>query len=177
MSGRSIENGILALCKPHLCLLQRSTNLLCSYVLHLGIMSYHARLLPLLLPRTLPSPIENMVSSIPPLFPHHLSLPPCHLSPHLIHATPHTCARPVHLLLVFRCLTQKTNIPIALINQSSAFTRSTQTAFFILCTPASPSALSLIYILPNSPKREIHRMKRIVSATQAKGMRLKKGIR
>jgi hypothetical protein len=68
-------------------------------------------------------------------------------------------------------------MPTALINQSSAFTRSTHTAFFILCTPASPSARSLIYILPNKPKSEIQRMKRIVSATQAKGMRLKKGIR
>jgi hypothetical protein len=44
-------------------------------------------------------------------------------------------------------------MPIALINQSSAFTRSTQTAFFILCTPASPSARSWIYILPNKPKQ------------------------
>lgn len=88
-----------------------------------------------------------------------------------------TCARPVHLERLFRCRTQNSNMPTAEINQSKAFTRSTQTAFFIRCTPASPSARSLMYILPNRPKSAIHRMKRIVSQTQANGMRDVKGMR
>jgi hypothetical protein len=68
-------------------------------------------------------------------------------------------------------------MPTAEINQSNAFTKSTQTAFFILWIPASPSARVLIYMFPNRPKSAIQRMKRTVSHTQAKGMREVKGMR
>jgi hypothetical protein len=48
-------------------------------------------------------------------------------------------------------------------NHRSRQIRSIQTAFFILCTPASPSAFSWIYNDPNSPKTAHQRMNRMTS--------------
>jgi len=48
-------------------------------------------------------------------------------------------------------------------NHKSRQTRSTHTAFFILCTPASISAFSWMYIDPNRPKTAHQRMKMIQS--------------
>jgi hypothetical protein len=66
-------------------------------------------------------------------------------------------------------------MPPALISQSKAFTKSIQTAFFILLMPEFPSAFSLIYILPNKPKSAIQRMKRMVSQTKRRGTLTVKG--
>ena len=159
VKGRSIENGILAR------LISCSPPISYSYVgYHISCFSRPAITTPSSPPsQPFPSSSYSLVSHLSYFGPREQCV--------------QTCARPVHLDRLFRCRTQNSNMPTAEINQSNAFTRSTQTAFFIRCTPASPSARSLMYILPNRPKSAIHRMKRIVSQTQANGMRDVKGMR